>query len=119
MTKTQMTQNSTDRTRAHRRIAKAEDADAVDCNLRRSLLSDAALTEAPHRCPQYLVWLWERHDTIGAAAEVAGCDETTLSRWLGLYGIRDRSERPRSYARMLRYGNVPEDHDLQEAMADD
>jgi len=106
MTKTQMTQNSTDRTRPHRRIEKAENADAVDCNLRQSLVTDDALTQAPHRCPQYCEWLWERYPTIKAAAAEADCDLSTMSRWFDLYGIREQQPKAPSLARQLRQGKI-------------
>lgn len=54
--------------------------------------------ECPWRNPDALQAAWEEHGTVAGCAEELGCDQSTATNWLAVYGYRSKKyDRGTSY----------------------
>jgi hypothetical protein len=78
-----------------------------------SSFTATCLRRWPHRCPQYLEWLWEQASSVERAAARADVRPDTMSNWLAVFGIRAKGEEFASFdARRIR-SLSPEDIGLE------
>lgn len=100
--------------RTHAMAEKVVTSEPIDAAPTPNRFTDTQLKRYPHRCPQYLAWLWERHRTLTTAAEEVDVRTETLSDWLAVFGVRDKCENfAHTHAQTIREELTPADLGLE------
>jgi len=88
-------------------LARVETDEPLDGDLNESEFTDAMLDRYPHRNPKRLERAWADSETVSEAAQQLEVSPDTVSRWLEVFGLRERWET--TGARWVRHNVAPED----------